>query len=67
MTTETGTFDADHQNEIYLTPIMQTFDYEEPIKHEPVQMFYSENPGKQYLGGILTVVISGSYIIYGDL
>lgn len=35
-TTETGTFDADHQNEIYLTPIMQTFDYEEPIKHEPV-------------------------------
>lgn len=36
MTTETGTFDADHQNEIYLTPIMQTFDYEEPIKHEPV-------------------------------
>lgn len=36
MTTETGTFDADHQNEIYLTPIMQTSDYEEPIKHEPV-------------------------------
>eukprot|EP00105_Crassostrea_gigas_P002995 XP_011415714.1 PREDICTED: uncharacterized protein LOC105319750 [Crassostrea gigas] len=35
-TTETGTFDAEHQNEIYLTPIMQTFDYEEPIKHEPV-------------------------------
>lgn len=35
-TNEPGTSDAEHENEIYLTPIMQTFNYEEPIKHEPV-------------------------------
>lgn len=35
-TIETGTSEAEYDNEIYLTPIMQTFDYEEPIKHEPV-------------------------------
>lgn len=33
-TKETGTSEAEYDNEIYLTPIMQTFDYEEPIKHE---------------------------------
>lgn len=34
-TKETGTSDAEHENEIYLTPNMQAFNYEEPIKHEP--------------------------------
>lgn len=32
-TKETGTSEAEYDNDIYLTPIMQTFDYEEPIKH----------------------------------
>lgn len=33
-TKETGISEAEYDNEIYLTTIMQTFDYEEPIKHE---------------------------------
>lgn len=35
-TKETGTSDAEHEKEIYLTPIMQTFVHEEPIKHAAV-------------------------------
>lgn len=61
---ETVTSEVEYDNEVHLKPIMQTFDYEEPIKHEPVQMSYSENSGEQYFN---CIVISVLNVIYGDL